>query len=267
MGSGNLEEKWTSETEEIVAEAQRRVGNQKEDVQAPGLVVALNKGVLWLAEHWLALFNVIAGLYFFGSLLPPVLMQAGMTNFAYVLYRFYAPFCHQYPFRSWFFFGPRLAHRLEEPISVLEMNELRAFVGNAEVGYKTALCQRDVAIYGMMFLGGLAYGLLRKRYKVRPLSLWLYGLVGVLPMLLDGGIQWLSYFAWTFFPELISRPFETYPIMRTITGALFGLGTIALAYPRMQYYFNEVKDAIDVKFERAVPTAPAPRSSPNTRTK
>lgn len=252
MGSGDLDNQ--VKTDEVLAEVQRRMQERQES--APDdrtqsrreTALRLNKGVLWLARHWLAVFNLIAGLYIGGALLAPVLMHYGATGAAHALYRFYAPFCHQYPFRSWFFFGPELAHRLDTPISIAEMNHLRAFLGNAEIGYKTALCQRDVAIYGMVFLGGLGYGLLRDRFKIRPLSIWVYLALGILPMLLDGGIQWLTYLIWTLFPNVLSRPFETYPILRTITGALFGLGIVGMAYPYVNQYFGEIRDTIVQKY-------------------
>ncbi len=158
---------------------------------------------------------------------------------AHVLYTFYSFFCHQYPFRSWFLFGPRFSYRLLEPIPVIQMNAMRSFIGDPSMGYKVALCQRDVAIYGAVFLGGLVFAFLRKWYDVPPLPGWAYVVLGIIPMLLDGGTQWVSYFVWTFAPNLLPRPFETYPLMRTITGALFGLGSVAVIYPNFDRYFKE----------------------------
>jgi len=65
--------------------------------------------------------------------------------------------------------------------------------------------------------------------------------------MLDGGIQWLSYVAWVLFPGLIPVPFETTPLMRTLTGALFGLGLVATAYPYLNEYFEDVYHTLERK--------------------
>jgi len=56
------------------------------------------------------------------------------------------------------------------------------FRGDANVGYKVALCQRDIAIYGGILFAGLAFGALRKSLKPLPIGLWF--LLGVLPVAL-----------------------------------------------------------------------------------
>ncbi len=93
----------------------------------------------------------------------------------------------------------------------------------------------------MMLVAGLVYAPLRKIVKLPALPMWLYFAFGVMPMMLDGGIQWISYALWQFFPGLLAEPFETIPAMRTLTGALFGLGVIAVGYPYLAEYFDDVK--------------------------
>jgi len=245
--------------EEIVAEAQRRIAERpaEERPRPKRTARKLNHGVYWLANHWVGLINAVILLYLAGTFLAPVLMHTGAERAAGAVYAFYRPFCHQYPFRSWFLYGDAAAHPLEEPISLLEMNALSSHVGSADEGYKVALCQRDVAIYGAMLATGIAYGIARRFTKVRPMPLWLYFVFGILPMLLDGGIQWLSYAIKMVFPGLLAEPFETIPMMRTLTGALFGFGVIGVGYPYLGEYFDDVRDTLRVKLGLSGSSRPA----------
>lgn len=64
-----------------------------------------------------------------------------------------------------FSFGPELAP-LKPALTIAGMQaggllQERTFIGNAEIGYKVAICQRDVAIYGSIFLAGALYALIR----------------------------------------------------------------------------------------------------------
>ncbi len=242
----------TPDVEAILNEAQRRIQERMQQEIPPGQrawVDTLNRFVFWLARHWLALFNTLTALFLGGAVLAPVAFQIGLPGLANLLYAFYRPLCHQYPFRSWFLFGPQLAYPLLEPVSVAEMNALRLFTGDVSTGYKIALCQRDVAIYGCMLLGGLAYAILRDKREIRPWPMWRYFIFGILPMLLDGGIQWLSYVVWVLLPGLIPTPFETTPLMRTLTGALFGAGLVAIAYPHLNAYFEDVYHTLERKLD------------------
>ena len=73
-----------------------------------------------------------------------------------LIYTLYAPTCHQLPERSFFLFGPQITHRVTDlehahvlpaGLSILQRQALR-LIGNPETGYKVAICERDVAIYG-----------------------------------------------------------------------------------------------------------------------
>lgn len=239
-------------TDEILAEARRRIETRDPPASPERqrtLAETLNRGVYWLAQHWIGFINGLILLYVGGTFLAPVLFKIGMPALARALHIFYGPFCHQYPFRSWFLFGPQAARPLQEAIPLQAMNELGNVVGNPEIGYKTALCQRDVAIYGMMWLTGVIYKPLSKRIKIPPMPFWLFFLFGIMPMMLDGGIQWISYAIWQFIPGILEQPFETLPLMRTLTGALFGLGVIAVIYPYMDEYFEEVRTTLEAKYK------------------
>jgi len=239
-------------TDAILAEAQRWM---QERGQSPtgsnggrGWAVRLNRGVFWLAHHWLAVFNILIGLYFAGAILAPICLKLGWTGLGNGLYAFYDISCHQYPFRSWFLFGEKAAYPLTEPTSVVKMAQITHFNGDPVTGYKMALCQRDIALYGVMVVSGLGYALLRKRKPVRPLPLWQYFVFGILPIALDGGIQWLSYALWVAFPAWLPYPFETIPLMRALTGALFGWGLVAASYPHFEGYFSEIAFTLRQRF-------------------
>ena len=83
------------------------------------------------------------------------------------------------------------------------------------LGQQMAYCQRNTAIYTTMFLAGLWYA--RRRWRAPALPLWAYALVA-LPMALDGG------------SALVGLRDST-PALRTLTGALLGVGTVWFAYP------------------------------------
>lgn len=253
MEPGDMNDR-TPNAEAILNEAQRRL-QERAHQEIPARqtwVDTLNRGVFWLARHWLAVFNGLVGLFLGGALLAPVFSKLGLSGAANVLHTIYRPLCHQYPFRSWFLFGPQLAYPLTAPIRVSEMNTIRSFIGDAHMGYKIAICQRDVAIYATMLLAGLIYGVLRRRKSIEPWPMWRYFAFGILPMMLDGGIQWISYALWAFFPGLIQIPFETTPPMRTLTGALFGLGIVAAAYPYLNEYFEDVRRVLHQKYNTTI---------------
>lgn len=188
----------------------------------------------WFIRHWLALFNLLAFLYVGTPFLAPILMHVGAEEPAHLIYMAYRPLCHQLPYRSWFLFGERPFYTLEDLLRRGVAPELlvpHGHLGDAFLGYKVALCQRDTAIYGTIFLTGLAFALSRRRW--RPLPLWAYLLFGVGPVALDGGIQFLSHLLTFFFPTAGFVTVESTPLRRVITGALFGLMTVWLVYPNI----------------------------------
>jgi len=214
-------------------------------------VILADRFVFWLSKHWLAVFNALALLYVGLPFLAPVLMHLGAEGPAMVIHTIYRPLCNQLPQRSWFLFGPQFAYTLPELMERVGPEALAGpwsptFVGNEAVGYKMALCQRCTAIYGAIFLFGLFYTLGRRR--VRPLPWWAYVGFGIVPMALDGGYQFLSYALPLLLPGFPITPYETTPLMRTLTGALFGLATVWLAYPLIQETMEELHETLHQRF-------------------
>ncbi len=231
-------------------------------------MIRSNRLILRLSRNWLKIALVFFLLYSGLSLLAPVLMEAGLDGPANVLYTVYGPMCHQFAFRSWFFFGDQVAYPREVSGSSLGSFEgyaardphfegvdlytwttelqikARSFQGNEEMGYKSALCERDVAIYGMMFLAGILFAGVRK--WLRPAPIWLYILLGLGPLGLDGFSQMLSYPPFEYWPVR-----ETIPQFRLLTGALFGAMNVWLAFPYLERSMNEAVEAIAYKLALA----------------
>jgi uncharacterized membrane protein len=182
------------------------------------LVVGFVDGlVTFIARHWLALANLGLFAFMLPPFLAPLLMAAGYEAPAHFIYLAYRLTCHQLPTRSYFLFGRQPVYSPEELGPSLNPASPAAFVGSPELGFKVAFCERDVAIYGVMLLAGLAYGLLRGR--IRALD-WRLFIVLILPLAVDGTTQLVGLR-------------ESDWLLRTVTGALFGAGWVWLAYPRL----------------------------------
>ncbi len=240
-------------TAHIITEAQRRVQGQRQATTPRwqrAIILGVNRGAYWLAKHWLALFNVLAGLYIGGAILAPVLMHYGHTHAAWMLYHFYAPFCNQLSFRSWFLFGPQAAYPLDHPLPLQEMMAYSQAIGpgNEAMGYKMALCQRCTAIYGSIFLLGLAYALVRHHKDIPAFSLVAYTVIGIVPMGADGALQMGSEILKDMMPGIIPHAYEATALSRTITGTLFGVGLVGLVYPNMNYYFADIRRILKERF-------------------
>jgi len=235
-------------------DGQRRDGSPRRP--GGGAAVTLNRGLLWFARHWLAVFNLVVFLYLSLPFVAPVLMRAGAERPARIIYSIYSPLCHQLAYRSWFLFGERPFYASEwaglegpsyEELTGLSPDDLfdaKAFLGNPLVGYKVALCQRDVAIYGGILLAGLLFGFFRRR--MRPIPIWLWALAGVLPIALDGGSQFLR-----FIPILDLPIRESTPFLRTLTGALFGIMNVWLAYPHVEEAMRDTQALVAAKLAAA----------------
>jgi uncharacterized membrane protein len=234
------------------------------------LAVRLNRWALGLSRHWLRWILLVIGLYVGLPFLAPTLMHFGLTGPAKALYTTYSPLCHQFAFRSWFLFGEQAAYPRatanvpglkpfesyageilgpsQAQINLTDWdNQLiflaREFEGNERMGYKVALCERDIAIYGALFVFGLLFGIPFVRQRLRPVPLWLYILLGIMPIAIDGFSQLLGYPPFNLWP-----PRETSPFFRTLTGAMFGLMNGWLAFPYLEESAHQAAMQIAAKF-------------------
>ena len=197
-------------------------------------VILVDKAIFRLAKHWLALASLFWGLYVGLPLLAPVLMDAGWTAPAKAIYTIYRPACHQRPERSYFYGGPQAVYSIEElEAAGLDTNPFARAIGNEELGWKVAFCERDVAIYGSIFIAGLVYGVVRKRWGARRMRLRIFALF-LVPMAIDGLLQLFGVY-------------ESNWIMRSLTGAIFGVGAVLFAYPYVEEGFADVRRTINSK--------------------
>lgn len=133
---------------------------------------------------------------------------------------------------------------LDNP-SAFSRFQARQFTGNETVGYKMALCERDMAIYGAILLFGVVYSLTGRRIK--PLHWMLWILIGMGPIGLDGFSQLFSQMEWAWLASILPYR-ESTPFLRVLTGGLFGLATAWFAYPYMEESMSETRQFFIKKF-------------------
>jgi uncharacterized membrane protein len=208
------------------------------------LVVSIDKVIFRLATHWLLLANLFWGLYVGLPFLAPLFMHAGYTTPANIIYTLYRPLCHQRPDRSYFIDGPQVVYSPQQ----LEAAGVRAGpfsrdIGNQTLGWKVAFCERDVAIYSSIFLTGLVYGLIRRRLGKWLMPFRVY-IIFLIPMGLDGTLQLFGLYESTWY-------------LRTITGLIFGVGSVIFAYPYLEDGFADVRRTLIDKLHLDKPAQPA----------
>lgn len=195
----------------------------------------------WFNLNYMWIFNGLLLIFIFFAFLAPVLMKIRLEIPAKLIYRIYSYFCHQLSFRSYFLFGNQIYYPRKisgEYVQIyydnlfeenLNLEKARNFVGNEEIGYKVALCQRDIAIYGTLLFTGFFFQITHRKIKPIPLSIWI--IVGLIPLGLDGISQFggLGIELFSFLPVR-----ESSPVLRTITGSLFGGCTGLLVFPMIE---------------------------------
>ena len=234
--------------------------------------LAANRVLHWLSKHWLLVISLLLGLYIGLPWLAPLFMKLGWIGAGNAIYLIYSTQCHQLPQRSFFLFGPKFMYGLAEIQAAWKVTDnpliLRQFIGSPEIGWKVAWSDRMVSMYAGLFFAGLLYWPLRKRLK--PLPLWGFALL-ILPMAIDGGTHFISDLAgigqgfrdsnaWlaaltrnafpaTFYAGDVLGSFNSW--MRLITGILFGIGIVWLAYPYLESAFADLTREIEAKLSRA----------------
>lgn len=215
---------------------------------------------LWFSRHYLAFFNFLVLVYVGLPFLAPVLMRTGLEAPARVIYGGYGFACHQLSYRSFFLFGeqlvyPRTSAGVEDALSFTQATGLsegsssqdlyaaRAYLGDERIGYKVALCERDVAIYLAIFAFGIIYAVTGRKIPALPWFLWI--VIGIAPIGLDGFSQLLSQ------PPLSFIDFrESTPFLRTLTGTLFGLSTAWFGYPAVEQTMADSRQVMEARFRR-----------------
>jgi uncharacterized membrane protein len=193
----------------------RLEGNGSQQPLSPRMrafALAVDRGILQLSRHWILFVNVISGLFVGLPILGPWLRARGVGLPADAIYFAYRLTCHQMENRSFFISG-----------------------------HKMCLCQRCMAIYGGVFLLGLAYPLLRGR--LRPLR-WRWMFLLWAPMAVDGFTQ---LFGWR----------ESTWELRLITGGLFALSCVWVGFPHLERAFGEMREQLEARFARIATHGPA----------
>lgn len=228
---------------------------------ARSLTLWANRRILWLGQHWLGVFNTFFFLYVGLPFLAPILLANGYTGAANAIYSFYRLACHQLPSRSYFILGEQVA-----------------------------FCHRDVAIYGSFFLGGLGYSLVRSRLRppqlrwyvffLWPIALdgglqlasdWLYTgmsmgalwVIGLIAMGITSAIlhsfKYLTWHSFLYFSAgplgliylTYFGPYQSDLFRRTLSGVIFGLATVWLAYPYLEDAFRDICQQVNANLAKA----------------
>ncbi len=205
-------------------------------------VLFVDRLIVFIAKHWLLL--VILALLVFDGLpfLAPLLMHLSITEPADLIYRLYGLTCHQLSYRTFFFFGDQPVYPLDQLHALLPgtLDEgalsfyWRDFLGNPQLGYKMAWCERDAAIYSAMLLASILFGLVRRWLK--PLD-WRIYLLLITPMAIDGLTQ-------------LTGLRESDYILRVVTGILFGAGSIWLIYPYVEEAMRDARAQAESQYQR-----------------
>lgn len=192
----------------------------------------------WLKTNLIEFIIGILIIFILLTISAPALMKIGGPGLAKPIYWAASNLCHQLPYRSWFLFGKQSYY----PLYVGEIQEImdfrtafkysgdleasRSIIGNEIMGFKIAVCQRDLAMYVGLLLSGVIFLASSRRMKKIPIWVWI--LFGVLPLGLDGITQLAGSSQWM--GSLVSFR-ESTPLLRTITGGLFGIFTGWTIFP------------------------------------
>lgn len=227
-------------------------------------------------RHWLLFFIILYGAFNALPFIAPVLMKLGWSGGGNAIYTFYSMLCHQMAQRSFFLFGERVMYDLDQiPVALTGRTGadtllLRSFRGDDVLGWKVAWSDRMVSMYTGIWLVSVVYWALSRIRPVRPISIWLFGLLA-LPIALDGGTHmisdtlgglttgfryhnnWLAVLTGHAFSDNFYRgdalgSFNSW--MRLISGLLFAVGAVWLAFPLVDRYAQTTVRQIDYKIAR-----------------
>lgn len=209
----------------------------------------------WFSKHYLFVINLFLAIYIGLPFLAPMLQKAGFTEVSSMIYSAYKYSCHQLAFRSFFLFGeqpiyPREAAGIEgfetfqdaTGINERDIYASKNFIGNEQIGYKVAFCERDLAIFGAMLLFGIYFWATGRKNKQIPF-IWVI-IIGFIPLGIDGFSQLLTEFPW--FTLWDFR--ESTPFLRLFTGSLLGIMLGWYGYPLFEESMQQTRTALAAKF-------------------
>jgi len=211
---------------------------------------------LWFSRSYVWFIGLLVLIYVGLPFLAPALMETGHPGPASLIYRGYRLVCHELGYRSFYLFGEQVAYPRElagvdglrtfEDVRGLQSEDLagaRLFVGNETLGFKIALCQRDVAIYSSILLFAVIFGLTKRKIKAIPWYVWL--VLALVPIGLDGFSQMISQLNLPFLSWLGMR--ESTPFLRVLTGFFFGWFTAWYALPTIEESLRPTRVRIEMK--------------------
>jgi len=232
----------------------------KQAVKRGSTITRADRISLWISRHYLMVINLALIIFVGLPFLAPVLKKSGADLPAEIIYRIYRPFCHQWSFRTWFLFGEQTYYphaaadipgvlTFEKVSGITDANDpsrlnARLFEGNPLLGFKLALCERDIAIWGSFLLFGLIFVLSQKKTKSIHWMLWL--VIGIGPIALDGFSQLVSQLNLPVFQSFLPYR-ESTPLLRTVTGFLFGFMTAWYGFPTIEEVMSETRTALTKK--------------------
>ncbi len=216
----------------------------------------LDRFSYFFSKSYVIILSLILAIFVGIPFLAPVLEKTGHTTSANIIYKVYRVVCHQLAFRSFFVYGeqpfyPRQLANIDNFITyeqitssdVIDLDFARDLVGDPLLGYKVAICERDVAIYGSLALFGFLFQFTGKRIKQLPWYWWF--VIALIPIALDGFSQIPSLSdGWPAWVPIR----ESTPLIRVITGTLFGAGTGWFMYPLMEESMKETRITLHRKF-------------------
>lgn len=203
----------------------RDVNPSSTDIWAQRIAHILTHFMHWFSRYWLLMANLAVFIYVGLSLLAPMLMHAGREHSARLIYLLFRPLCHQLPERSLFLYGPRWIYSYNQLAQFTGQLVPQRYIGDPQIGYKIAICQRCAAIYLSMLLFGLLFATVKKYLNPLPLKM-LFAIIA--PLAIDGLGQLVGLWSSTW-------------LSRVLTGGLFGLGCIWFAYPYLERGMAEIQ--------------------------
>jgi uncharacterized membrane protein len=234
---------------------------KKPQFKSPAEITGSDRISYWISKHYLAIVNLFLCLYVCLPFTAPVFKKIGWDLPAEAIYKTYRLLCHQWAFRSFFLFGEQVFYphttagldgilSFEQVSGITDENDpgrlaARSFEGDPFIGYKVALCERDTAIWGAMAIFGLIYASARRKFPKLHWLLWL--IIGVGPVGLDGFSQLISQFPNNFLQSILPYR-ESTPLLRILTGSLFGWMTAWFMFPLIEESMHDSRRALATKF-------------------